>query len=568
MELTLRPYDKDPYPIGGFFVESDDLTEWISAIDRLGLDPAQLKIYGLPSRRANELWGCLILTAAEAPTPQLGPLASAHLAANRLIVPEKSRVVPELTGYDIERLFEEDSYVLHPDFGLFKLTDPLNLSDRFVVENAPTMNSLRPATYCVASGEIRAFSIAPSPPEEIERALESTIPREKLKDTPLSLTEKLRLKLYRSLMTTDGNKPTLNPKGEKLQRLAKKLGLSGPDGHQKLLEDFQDLEERNKKEVDKLVGLLQKDPEAALRYAIPLDEHGYSRGGPTGAFKMQDWGPSFSLLGGRGGGAGGSVDLGNEFFRLQGQYITAARNLEEDGKHEKAAYVYLKLLKDYSAAAITLQKGKHYEKAAVIYLRYLKNERAAAECYETGKIYDEAISLYTKLEEWEKVGDLNVLKGDDESAHSAYQLQLEREIAKHAFIKAAKLSKEKMHDLTHAQELLLQGWDANIDAYSCLQYYLSNISNGKAAWQEIESIRSHRLTTSNDKVFLRILSSEYSKHAENREKVKHMAYGLLSELLTSGRISAHELMAFNDQDTRLRADTLRYELTKKRPNRK
>jgi hypothetical protein len=562
MELTLKRHEKDPYPICGFFIEGDKLTAWIEAVDRLGLDPAHIKLYGLPSRVPNVLWGCLVMTAAELSPDQLGPLAFAHLAAGRLIVPSKSLVIPELTDYDLERLFRADSYVLHPEFGLFKLTDPLSLSDNFTAGEVPTMNSLRPADYSVASGEILAFSLAASSREDIERALDSGVAREKLEDTPLSLAEKLRLKLYESLMTIDGDDATLSSLGDKLQRLAAKLGMSGEDAHKNLLEDFKKLQERNKKEVDKLLGLMQKDPEAALRYAIPLDEHGYSRGGLKGTFKMQDRGLNFSLFGGWGGGAGGSVDLGNEFQRLREQYVIAARELEENGKHEKAAYVYLKLLKDYTAGAETLRKGKHFEKAAVAYLRYLKNEQAAAECYEAGKIYDEAITLYTKMERWERVGDLNVLRGDEKSACSAYELQLKREFDNNALVKAAKLSKEKLHDLSQAQEILLKGWDENSDGYNCLQYYLANIPDDKAAWREIERIGNHQLNALNDTVFLRVLSNEYAKQDEHRGEVKNMAYGLLSELLAAGKVSAHKLLIFNEDDARLRADTLRYELGK------
>jgi len=35
---------------------------------------------------------------------------------------------------------------------------------------------------------------------------------------------------------------------------------------------------RNKKEVGKLLDLLKNDPDKSLRYAIPLEEHGYTRG--------------------------------------------------------------------------------------------------------------------------------------------------------------------------------------------------------------------------------------------------------------------------------------------------
>ena len=564
MELTLKQHGKDQYPVCGFFVEGDDLTVWIEAVDRMDLDPTEIKVYGLPSRRANVVWGCLVTTAAELTTDRLGPLATAHRAASRLIVPAKCRVVPELTQYDLEQLFGEDVFVLHPEFGLYKLTGPLDLSDSLLVTDVPIVNSLRPADYHVSSGEVLAFTVASSPREDIELKLAVEVRREKLENTPLSLTEKLRLKLYQAFMPAAEGSTDRSVREDKLQRLAARLGMSGVDAYARMLEDFENLQERNKKEIDKLLGLLQNDPEAALRFAIPLDEHGYSRGEEGGRFTMQDRGLNFSLFGNLGSGGSGSVNLGDEFYRLRAQYIAAAQELEKNGKYEKAAYIYLKLLKDYDSAAETLHKGDHFEKAAVVYLRYAKNEQAAAECYAAGKIYDEAITLYTKLEQWEKVGDLNVLRGEDESARSAYRLQLETEIDKKAFVKAAKLSKEKLHDLAAAQALLLRGWDEDADAYNCLQYYLANITDAKIAWREIENIRKHRLNGSNDAVFLKILSREYKKAGENQEAVKNMAYDLLSELLAAGKISAHRVLDFNEKDSRLRADALRYELKKKR----
>jgi len=560
MELTLKRHEKSPYPTCGFFIEGDDLTTWIATLDRLELDPTTLKLYGLPSRRANVTWGCLVMTAEELSTDRLGPLASAcRLANGRLVVPANAVVVPELTDDDLERLFRDDAYVLHPEFGLFKLTEPLDLRENFSSGEVPTENSLRPADHSVPSGKILSFSVAATPREDIELALDAGIERSKLDNTPLSLMEKLRLKLYKSVITSDGKGAAPDPESDKFKRLADQLGLSGSDAYNKVMEDFENLLERNKKEVDKLLGLMQTDPEAALRYAIPLDEHGYSRGRSKSAFTMQDRGLDFSIFGGLGGGTGGSVSLGNEFFRIQKQYQATARQLEESGKHEKAAYVYLKLLKDHAAGAATLRKGKHFEKAAVIYLRYLKNESLAAECYEEGKIYDEAIPLYVKLKRWEKVGDLHVLRGDDEAARSAYLKQVDKYLVENVFIKAARLSKEKMHDLSRAQQILLRGWDENIDAFNCLQFYLANIADGETAWREIERIGRQGLNDKNDTVFLRVLSKEYAKKDEHREEVRNLAYGLLSELLSAGRVSAHEVLAFNEKNDRLRADALRYE---------
>ena len=569
MQLKLNRHQKDPYPVCGFFIEGDSLQHWIATLDRLELDPTNLKLHGLPTREANVIWGCLVRTNTPLTTDQLGPLATAHLAAGRLIVPAKSIVVPELTDYDLKQLFRDDTYVLHPDFGLVKLTEPLSLSDHFDPGEITELSTRRPADYSVASGDILAFSIAASPAEILEQALDAGVEREKLEDKPLNLAEKLRLKLYQSILgggaagAGAGGKSSATNDGlsEKLQRLADKLGVSGKEAMANILADFKSLQERNKKEVDKLLDLLKKDPESALRYAIPLDEHGYSRGGMTGEFRMQDRGSNFSLFGRIAGGiGGGSVDLGNEYFRLQQQYRTSAQELEQQGKFEKAAYVYLKLLNDPKAAAEALKKGQHYEKAATVYLRYQKDKRAAAECYELGKIYAEAIPLYTELGEWEKVGDLNRLLGKEKAALTAYEEQVNLLMDKYAYIKGGKLLKDKMYDLPRAQALLLSGWMEDRDAYNCLQFYLANLPDDATVWRELQRIRVEQLDAINEPLFVKILAKEYAKQHEYRAEVKELAYGLLSQLLSTGKVSAHTLLSFNDDDKRLQADATRFGL--------
>ena len=583
MQLTLNRHEKDPYPACGFFIEGDSLRAWIATLDRLGLDPTNLQLHGLPTREANVVWGCLVLTKTLPTIEQLGPLATAHLAAGRLVVPAKSIVVPELTDYDLERLFRNDTYVLHPDFGLVKLTEPLSLSDHFDPGEITELATRRPADYAPASGDILSFSIAASPAELIEEALNAGVEREDLKDKPLNLAEKLRLKLYRSVLgaanagagiggggaagAAAGGKSSGGGDGRasKLQQLAAKLGLSGAEAIGKMLADLNDLEERNRREVDKLLDLMKKDPESALRYAIPLDEHGYSRGGTSANFKMQDRGSNFSLFGNRRGGSGGrsgggSVNLGEEYFRLQQQYRAAAEELKRQGKYEKAAYIYLKLLNDARAAAETLKLGEHYEQAATVYLRYLKDKQAAAQCYVKGKIYEQAIPLYTELGKWEVVGNLNRLLNKEKAALAAYEKQVDLYLERYSYIKAAKLVQEKMYDLPRTQTILLKGWEEDRDAYNCLQYYLSNLPDDATAWRELQRISAHQLNVRNEPVFVKILAQEYGKQHEHQADIKELAYELISKLLPTKRVSAHVLLNFNEDDTQLRADAARYEV--------
>lgn len=565
MELSLISYHKDLFPACGFFIEKAKLTEWLDVIHQLGLDPLDIQVHALPSNSANQIWGCLVLVDSSKLPDQLGKYQSAHIVGDKLIIPEKSKVLPELIAYDFQQLFQADRYALHPDFGLFKVTEPISLAKHLAIGEIDLLNSSRPKDYNVISAEIKSFRIEATPKDELKEELENFGEREKFKDKPLSFGEKIRLELYKKLLTTAiGIDGKINLNGSALEKIAKTLNLSGPDINGRIMEDFKNLQDRNKKEVDKLMDLLKDNPEEALRFAIPLEEHGYTRGGSKSEFKMQDRGLDFSLFGGlkKSGGGGGSIDIGDEYFRLRNQYLDSAKKLKEKGAYEKAAFIYLKLLKDYQAAGETLREGKHYEKAAVVFLEYVKNEQLAAECYEEGKIYEEAIELYKKLDKLEKVGDLYVLLGSRKSANKAYQAQIDKDLEKYKYVKAANISKDKIQNISYAQELLLLGWGNRKDQYNCLRNYLNNISDATEVWDQIEKIYREGVDNGNDLIFLKVLKEEYSNHDENEKKIKDLAYVLISDLLEKGKVSSHELLSFNREDTRLRADTMRYELKK------
>ena len=584
MELELYSYHKNLYPVSGFFIEEADLNNWISTIDKLGLNPSSLEIYGLPTKKANEIWGCLVVVNQSDLPEELGSYVSALTIGSKLIVPEKSKVIPELSPYDMDQLFKDGQYVMHPEIGLYQLTDPILLDEHIDLNDITIIESLRPQEYSAFTSVINGFRIESTPKEELKDELESVGEKGEFENKPLTLSEKLRLEVYKKFIITDEEEDgeiSFNTQAKALQKIAEKLGLGGPDMNENLVEDYKDLQERNKREVDKLLDLLKEDPEEGLRFAIPLDEHGYSRGGRQSEFKMQDRGGDFTLFnglklmgalagalagglgGGLGGGSGGgSVDLGDEYFRLKKQYEDSAKELIKKGEHEKAAFIYLKLLKNYLAAGATLREGKKFETAALVYLEYAENEQLAAECYEEGKIYEEAIALYDKLGQQEKVGDLYVLLGSRKSANKAYQIQVDRYMQGRHYVKAAELSKDKMLNLPYAQQILLEGWGGTTHQYSCLRNYLDNLSDTKEVWEEIKRIHEKDLDKGKDTIFLKVLKDEYFRRDENEEKIKELAYDLMSKLLEERRISAHELLPFNRENPPLRADALRFELKK------
>ena len=568
MELSLISHHKNLYPVCGFFVEDSNLEAWLKAISLLGLNPSLVKLHILPSKSADELWGCLVITHQAEVLKDLRNYPSAHRIGGKLIIPEKTLVQPELTPYDFDKLFQNDTYVLHPDVGLYRLTDPLSLEAHLDLGNIDILRSTRPEDFQMHSGEIISVSIEAIPKEELKHELESSKKRETFKDAPLTLNEKLRLQFYENfLITEDGKegKVALNTKGSVWEEIGKRLGIYGPDTEDRIIKDYRDLQKRNKKEVDKLMDLLNENPEEALRYAIPLDEKGSTRGEVKSRFKLQDRGIDLSIFGKFtwDQGLGGTVGLEDDTYqKLQSQYELTAQRLKDEGDFENAAYIYLKLLKRYSMAANTLREGKYFEKAAFVYLEYVKNEQLAAECYEEGMIYIKAIDLYEKMGKLEKVGDLYMKLGNRIAANSAYHALIDKKLKKNQYVQAAKVSEDKMQNLAYAKEILLSGWKNMMDPYNCLSKYLAYLTEAKETWAEIQRIHKEDVDARNEGYFLKVLKKEYAHKDENEDNIRNLAYTLISKLLEEDRISPQELQAFNHPDTRLQADIMRYELRK------
>ena len=575
MTIELISAAQDKFPQCGFFVEGPNLDIWLTCLNDMNLDPEKLELFALPTKEANTIWGCLVLTPTIFLTSTLGRLTAAHHISNNFIIPEKTKLVPELTQYDFDHLLGPDRYVFHFDIGLFKLEEPIVLGDHIKFDVLNVLETTKPISYTPIDFSINSFRIEATPIEDLKFEMEAKPKRKKLENKPLNLGEQAKLKLYQQFLkveeSKDGKVVIEKPSASTLEKLAQFLGLVGPTAKETIMRDFEDLMERNKREVEKLMDMLDKNPEDALKYAIPLDEHGYSRAKNELDFKMQDRGSDFSLfstlvkaMGAAGGlsGSGGSVNLGDEYFKLQEQYRRTAETLKQKGDYEKSAYVYLKLLKDYSNAALTLRNGKSYEKAAYVYLKYLKDELNAAACYEEGKIYDKAIELYEKNDKLEKTGDLYILLGKRKKANRIYQKVVDDYIEKSRYVQASSLCKQKLDDHIQTQQILLNGWKNKVDEQLCLSNYFKNITHDHEAWEQVNYIKDHHLNKNNDVSFLKVLKNEYRRRTTFKSKLRDLGYVIISDLLERGLISSSELLEFNEKDKRLQADSIRYNINK------
>ena len=243
---------------------------------------------------------------------------------------------------------------------------------------------------------------------------------------------------------------------------------------------------------------------------------------------------------------------------MQQRYRQAAQELIKQGDYRRAAFIYLKLLKDPGEAAKTLEEGGLYQEAALIYLKYQKNKQKAAECYEKAHCLEEAISLYIELNKHEKAGDLYLLQGDVKTAHVFYDIAGEKLLELNKYVQASLLYRKKMGQPERAQDTLLIGWRMGRDAINCLNNYFVNIEDPEFLREQIHQLHQE-LTGHRKKVeFLTVIQHEYKKAPAFQEEIRDIAYEILSGAIERDPSLASQLLVFNPPDQHLTRDTIRY----------
>lgn len=108
----------------------------------------------------------------------------------------------------------------------------------------------------------------------------------------------------------------------------------------------------------------------------------------------------------------------------------------------------------------------------------------------------------------------------------------------------------------------MKGWHEEVDQFNCLNNYFNNIKNDEELWNQINYFKNYEVNQHNESVFLKVLKHEYDKKNEYDKEIQNMAYSMISDMLERGVVSANALLPFNKQDTRLRSDTIRFQVRK------
>ncbi|MFN3382102.1 MAG: hypothetical protein ACK41O_21795, partial [Runella zeae] len=486
-----------------------------------------------------------------------------QLVYQHLFIPEKTTLSPLFSEGELRKILKNNLHIIHPEFGLVELTEPLNWKNVLKSPSYQSSKVIQPPAQVFIPSQIKSFQIVPLSIENlIEELTKEVVPNtEQMRNIPLNVFEKIKLNIYKSLLSynkdTSINSVSTIKNNKSLENL---LGrFLGEKWLNEAHHDFEALMERNQKQLDKLIDLLKNNPNEALKYAIPLDNEGVSRGQNDGQFNLSKRWFDFSLFGNSFVASGDSNILleADAFQKLQQQYRQTAEALITQKEYKKAAFVYMKLLKDNFLAAQTLEKGKLFQEAAALYLKN-KNTHLAAQCYEKGNMIQKAIELYIELGENEKIGDLYMSIHQPQNAIRYYEKLAAHYQQNCQYVKAALVYKNKIKKPALGQNILLEGWRSNHDAFNCLNNYFSNIEEPTSLMKSIQKVYSSSVNARNSEIFLKVISHEFKKHSSIADDIKEIAYKIIAEHATIYPHIVTELKAFEVSDNQLIKDILRF----------
>ncbi|HTI91440.1 MAG TPA: hypothetical protein VL727_12680 [Puia sp.] len=561
LELTVRPYHKNVGPRGGILVRGSHVAGWLQQVQQMYLSLEDIDAYPVPGTTANTIWGCLLVPRVDGIWPaDIGSNVYFQGIQKKLFLPENCQLYPQLSLEEMEKIFSDKPHLFHPETGWVELPEPIRWKDLLVYPHMTGRTIITPEETVLAPSRVFAFYKQSLPYEEVLENMEQEMFPGKISDTrSLSTWEKVKLSLLRSLLGRRHRAEDPSMQGwfdRAMTRVTAKLRSRWLDRLQASLDD---LEERNNREVDKLLELFKKDPGKALKYAIPIDNEGLSRGSGSGSYTLSELWGNLSSFGRQSGSAGGSVRLGRDHLNLLSQeYRSAANKLMLNRDYRQAAFVYLRLLKDYAFGAGALEKGGFYAEAASIHLKYLNDKEKAAACYEKGQMPLEAIQLYKEMGRNEKVGDLYLSIGKRKEARPWFEKVVEHYLARFDYTRASLIMWSKLEDPAAAQAMLLKGWKTGKDPVNCLSFYFAAIADRRQLEGEIKKIYEEETNERNRELFLQVLKNQVGKNPDIPDTVRDIAYEIVADRIGENPLIVSELQAFNKKDKNLLKDILIY----------
>ncbi|KAB8153147.1 hypothetical protein EZY14_012270 [Kordia sp. TARA_039_SRF] len=228
MELALQHINDNQYPRCGIFIKHASPKVWLQEITRMQLKLSECTLYPCPALEANSVSGVLVIFKSAQRKIDIQRHMCVLKAHTGFYIPEFTRLNMSLTLDEFTKITQGKPHFFHHEFGLIELTEEVRWETLLQFPKEEVLAIEKPAKGVHIPMSVTAFSVEIEE-AETEKELENPLGNEKIntKDLPFDMKKVL---------------------------------------------------EGNNKEVEKYLKYIEKNPEAALKMAIPLDMLGTSRG--------------------------------------------------------------------------------------------------------------------------------------------------------------------------------------------------------------------------------------------------------------------------------------------------
>lgn len=516
-----------------WFVAGSDPQVWLATIKASGLSPSSIVLRPIPCSLQDRsllgvLFSCDAKTTPKSDNPPTGfPAIPYGCISRRLFLPVDADLVPQPGDQELGGLLPSDrsDFIWHPSVGLVRCEPEERLRVVDLVQPPRRIASNWNLAVPGISFRTRLLSVEPAIQPSVDDILQSArqdiggnssslnelppAPGEGLSGQIYDLTKPIR-DAWRSLKnwSKSAHQKSPPPQGNASGGQAGASGwgvlqwLGGAMApfvaaaaalNRAMPKSFVNQEARVR-EIDRLLHLLKSDPDAGLRFALPLGgtEAGRGVAAPSNQLLPRDINFGLGRLAG-----GGPVDAWNIPVNQQYQLILKYRELAareiQMGRHRRAAYIFAELLGDIMSAAGALESGRHYREAAVLYRDRLKRPHDAARCLEQGGLLDEAAELYAELGMMENAADLYVRLERPDEAERLLRCWVDQLQQKGDYLKASDVLNRKLKDIDASLLILESGWSQQgASADACLKQVfglLNQHSRHQAAHQRVLQLR-------------------------------------------------------------------------------
>lgn len=494
-----------------------ELAEWQVPLN-------DLTLHVVPCSRADLRPAGVLVTAPQTLQPKASLRSHAYgCLASRLYIPVEAILEPEVTEPELTSLLglEYQAYLFHPAIGLvgFERGDALRVSQLLAAprQRAADWGHAQPA----GSFNSRLISVEPREPPSVQYVLEEgkgdigsqsdsldqmpAAPNESSPGSLAGLGEAARASLAKAVLwltnlapNTAGSRTWINDVSDWAREMLSTAG--------------QGLAAARRRELERLMHLLETRPDEGLRFALPLtgDAH---RGVAPPTWQLGEHDVSFNS---RQLGGGLPADRWDVSAMFQQQLAARYRQLASReltlGRHRRAAYIFAELLGDLQAAAEALSAGRLFREAAILYRDRLHRPWDAAKCLEQGGLLTEALALYEtmdSLQAFEKIGEIRERLGEPDLAIAAYRRAAACHLATNNFLQAARVYEDKVHDPEEALQVLASGWPLGNQAEDCLKEtfrLLARLGRHHASSSLIDDVSRYRSVEQFIPVFVQVFS--------------------------------------------------------------